>query len=1102
MNNQCTWDWVKVLDSNGTLLKAMCGVLNQDLIIYSSNNTMTVQLHSDGTINYPGFLASWEAVPAEEKDEKVVEDNKQGYVLAFPQTFTTHSETQSEQLCLQMLNLKQNGKVTLSISKAQDIIAKNITNKIEVDVVASDEEVHCHQLSVPDDYDEGFAIVGISADINGFKILSFKSVRVLKSQRVHLIQTDKFDYRPGQEVFARILLMNDELKPSKVEKVPEVWIEDPSGSRLAQWKDLALTKGLAQINYKLSDEPSLGKWLIKAKVEKEEVQAGFEVNEVVLPSFEVKIKPIKFVMKDSQGEQFQVCASYTHGSLVKGQANVTASTEYPLGTYWRAPTVSAKISKVIDLVDGCSVAAFNASEIQSLLSKSTPIKVHAEVKEFASGEKQNATESDIVVKTTPFTMDAGSSTTAHILSGLPYVGYIQVSEHDGTPKSNVTLDICARLYSSLDDMRSYVSSISYNIYSYNEEQIYQFSQKVEAIKLGEVCIQQTTDLEGRVKIAVKLPPAGIPENVTKLSIRAVAKDVSPNETTGMLQPSHAHDVFLTHSKSKTALFLQANNTDLACGSNSIKMFISGPADSSIELTHVIASGGVLMESDTEVVDLGQTSSIDSFIGDSKLLSFEEEHDESSSATVLAEHFIEIKRPFAREASGVGTFRFMAYVRDPSTGDTLTAHEDFEPRSCDAQTVSMQFSKETVRPGQPLNIKLQGPPEGLCGYSVVDKSVMLVANPNKVSHMKLKELKVAIAANKIVSDKITNEKCNDAKLLFKAYEKIGLYVLSDTLQQEVICETLIDVTNDVNPNAKEEAGYEDVQYDALEVASIADFKAEESVQLDAIPRPVAFAAAPPPATSTTTFRRPGGAGLPEEEIVEKPTLDLRSFFPETWLFDLTDLDSDGAFTLDVNAPHTVTTWIGEAFCTSNEHGISIADPTKFLVEQDFFIDVKMPFGIKRDELLPLNVTAFNKLQQKSLPLKLRVLESGEYKLGNFEANVCLKAQDSQTEQFTIKARELHEVNVTVEAKIEDFEGCSEPAGEATGFADTVQKPIQVRPEGFPMERVQSEFQCREQSDEPATIQLEDLAIPSNDELVEGSARAWVTVTGRETTLYYL
>ena len=114
------------------------------------------------------------------------------------------------------------------------------------------------------------------------------------------------------------------------------------------------------------------------------------------------------------------------------------------------------------------------------------------------------------------------------------------------------------------------------------------------------------------------------------------------------------------------------------------------------------------------------------------------------------------------------------------------------------------------------------------------------------------------------------------------------------------------------------------------------------------------------------------------------------------------------------------------------------------------------------------------------------------------DVCLQGEDNVVETFSVKARALNEVNVTVEAKITDENsGCGDgfAAGDAEGFTDVIQRPIFVKPEGFPVEKVQSVFQCRESKDEEAaTVELEPLELPGEDELVEGSQRAWVMLSG--------
>jgi hypothetical protein len=81
-----------VFDTNGTLLRHICGYLQQDLILFTTGNTAHVSFFSDGVITNVGFLASWVAVPIEEEteveeeeEEEVSETRKESYLLAFPQ---------------------------------------------------------------------------------------------------------------------------------------------------------------------------------------------------------------------------------------------------------------------------------------------------------------------------------------------------------------------------------------------------------------------------------------------------------------------------------------------------------------------------------------------------------------------------------------------------------------------------------------------------------------------------------------------------------------------------------------------------------------------------------------------------------------------------------------------------------------------------------------------------------------------------------------------------------------------------------------------------------------------------------------------------------
>ena len=63
---------------------------------------------------------------------------------------------------------------------------------------------------------------------------------------------------------------------------------------------------------------------------------------------------------------------------------------------------------------------------------------------------------------------------------------------------------------------------------------------------------------------------------------------------------------------------------------------------------------------------------------------------------------------------------------------------------------------------------------------------------------------------------------------------------------------------------------------------------------------------------------------------------------------------------------------------------------------------LPYSIKRGEILPMNVSVFNLVDQK-LPMKITIKDAPEYKTNNSEKSLCLDAKDSQIETFHITAK---------------------------------------------------------------------------------------------------
>ena len=59
----CAYDWVTIIDDDGTVLLAKtCGTNKPAAAITSKTNQATIKFHSDQSVNNKGFRAEWKAV--------------------------------------------------------------------------------------------------------------------------------------------------------------------------------------------------------------------------------------------------------------------------------------------------------------------------------------------------------------------------------------------------------------------------------------------------------------------------------------------------------------------------------------------------------------------------------------------------------------------------------------------------------------------------------------------------------------------------------------------------------------------------------------------------------------------------------------------------------------------------------------------------------------------------------------------------------------------------------------------------------------------------------------------------------------------------------
>ncbi|NXQ95319.1 A2ML1 protein, partial [Sagittarius serpentarius] len=116
------------------------------------------------------------------------------------------------------------------------------------------------------------------------------------------------------------------------------------------------------------------------------------------------------------------------------------------------------------------------------------------------------------------------------------------------------------------------------------------------------------------------------------------------------------------------------------------------------------------------------------------------------------------------------------------------------------------------------------------------------------------------------------------------------------------------------------------------------------------------------------RKPTMGGLSTEDqriTKEQPQFTthgkLRHYFPETWIWNLFSVGSNGSRSVLVTVPAAAAEWKVKMFCLAGR-GFGLAPTMSLRTVQPFFVDVMLPHSVIRGETFVLKATVFSYLQQ--------------------------------------------------------------------------------------------------------------------------------------------
>ncbi|NXC85060.1 A2MG protein, partial [Cercotrichas coryphoeus] len=396
---------------------------------------------------------------------------------------------------------------------------------------------------------------------------------------------------------------------------------------------------------------------------------------------------------------------------------------------------------------------------------------------------------------------------------------------------------------------------------------------------------------------------------------------------------------------------------------------------------------------------------------------------------------------------------LVYTTVPS-GEAIADSAKFNTELCFNNKVGLSFSPSEGLPSSDAHLQFQASPNSLCAVRAVDKSVLLMKpeadlSPTSVYDLlPVKEFHGYVYSSYVHSNLHLEEPLWNCRTMEPIVRDGITYIPVMGVNEEDTYSILKEMGLKVFTNTN-------VRKPRFCSPANHIYPAHPSVGLGA---PVAMASAPMSAmrTSVESFSV-------QSDTFEEVTETVRKYFPETWIWSLVPISSEGKADLEVTIPDTITEWKANAFCTSADSGFGLSPTASLRAFQPFFVELTMPYSVVRGESFTLKATVFN-----YLPACIRVsvaLAPSTHFLATLvekeEESHCLCENVRKTVAWLVTPKSLGQVefSVTTEA-LQNQQPCGNHIVESPekGRKDTVIRQLLVEPEGVEKETTQNSVLC--------------------------------------------
>ncbi|NWI54847.1 A2MG protein, partial [Calyptomena viridis] len=337
-------------------------------------------------------------------------------------------------------------------------------------------------------------------------------------------------------------------------------------------------------------------------------------------------------------------------------------------------------------------------------------------------------------------------------------------------------------------------------------------------------------------------------------------------------------------------------------------------------------------------------------------------------------------------------RMLVYTTSPS-GEVIASSADFQVESCLPNKVRLNFVPKEGLPASNTHLQLHTSPRSLCALRAVDKSVLLMQPENELSTSSVYDL---LPLKEI-----------------RGYSFKEYYLEEDNVNPCVSLDNMLlngFVYVPISPDGEGDA------YDILKELGLKVFTSSK------IHKPEVCQHYPGHMMERSYSGSITAMNLLEdleydtaEHMLNDNTVEtVRKYFPETWIWDIVSVNSEGNAVLDVTVPDTITEWKANAFCTSADTGFGLSPTVSFRAFQPFFVELTMPYSVVRGESFTLKATVFNYLTA-CIRVSVSLAESTHFlaiPVEKQEESYCICMNERITVAWAVTPRSLGQVEFSV------------------------------------------------------------------------------------------